>query len=104
MGHTPRGVCSSSYNPMKKEGTIILGIGDDNSVSAQGTSYEGVMTSGYPYPTENPVQPNVVTVRYATISLTSGTTLTVCPRRVHIISLFHHDTLCTVALVFRLME
>lgn len=31
-------------NPMSKEGAIILGIGGDNSVSAQGTFYEGVMT------------------------------------------------------------
>uniref|UniRef100_A0A8H7MY72 Alpha-L-arabinofuranosidase n=1 Tax=Bionectria ochroleuca TaxID=29856 RepID=A0A8H7MY72_BIOOC len=39
---------ASGYNPMSKEGAIILGIGGDNSVSAQGTWYEGVMTSGYP--------------------------------------------------------
>lgn len=34
---------ASGYNPMSKEGAIILGIGGDNSVSAQGTFYEGVM-------------------------------------------------------------
>ena len=38
----------SGYNPMKKEGAIILGIGGDNSNGAAGTFYEGVMTSGYP--------------------------------------------------------
>lgn len=32
--------------PMKKQGSIILGIGGDNSDSAHGTFYEGVMTSG----------------------------------------------------------
>ncbi|MEU8280409.1 arabinofuranosidase catalytic domain-containing protein, partial [Microbispora bryophytorum] len=36
------------YNPMKKEGAILLGIGGDNSNGARGTFYEGVMTSGYP--------------------------------------------------------
>ncbi len=38
----------SGYNPMHKEGAIILGIGGDNSKSSAGTFYEGVMTSGYP--------------------------------------------------------
>ncbi|MET7334951.1 arabinofuranosidase catalytic domain-containing protein [Nonomuraea sp. NPDC005650] len=36
----------ADYNPMKKEGAIILGIGGDNSNSSAGTFYEGVMTSG----------------------------------------------------------
>jgi hypothetical protein len=55
----------SGYNPMKKEGAIILGIGGDNSVSAQGTFYEGVMTSGYPSDaTENAVQANIVAAGY----------------------------------------
>ena len=30
------------YSPMKKQGSIILGIGGDNSCWAQGTFYEGV--------------------------------------------------------------
>ena len=42
------GVRPSGYNPMKKQGAIILGIGGDNSDSSAGTFYEGVMTSGYP--------------------------------------------------------
>ncbi|WP_051367867.1 arabinofuranosidase catalytic domain-containing protein, partial [Hamadaea tsunoensis] len=51
----------SGYNPMKKEGAIILGIGGDNSHGATGTFYEGVMTSGYPTDTtENAVQANIV--------------------------------------------
>ncbi|KAL1878125.1 hypothetical protein VTK73DRAFT_8005 [Phialemonium thermophilum] len=55
------------YNPMKKEGGIILGIGGDNSVSAQGTFYEGVMTSGYPSDaTEDLVQADIVAAGYAT--------------------------------------
>lgn len=68
----------AGYNPMSKEGAIILGIGGDNSVSAQGTFYEGVMTSGYPSDaTENSVQANIVAAKYATTSLTSGPGLTV---------------------------
>ncbi|KAL9050650.1 MAG: hypothetical protein Q9162_006509 [Coniocarpon cinnabarinum] len=66
------------YNPMSKEGAIILGIGGDNSISAQGTFYEGVMTTGYPSDaTEAQVQANVVAARYGTTSLTSGPAMNV---------------------------
>jgi hypothetical protein len=69
---------ATGYNPMHKEGAIILGIGGDNSVGAQGTFYEGVMTSGYPSDaTENSVQSNVVAARYAITSLTSGPAISV---------------------------
>jgi len=55
----------SGYNPMHKEGAIILGIGGDNSKSSAGTFYEGVMTSGYPSDaTENAVQANIVAAGY----------------------------------------
>ncbi|MCU7724301.1 cellulose binding domain-containing protein [Actinoplanes sp. KI2] len=55
----------SGYNPMKKEGAIILGIGGDNSNGAAGTFYEGVMTSGYPSDaTENAVQANITAAGY----------------------------------------
>ncbi|PYI03601.1 alpha-L-arabinofuranosidase B [Aspergillus sclerotiicarbonarius CBS 121057] len=68
----------SGYNPMQKEGSIILGIGGDNSNGAQGTFYEGVMTSGYPSDdTEASVQANIVDAGYAVTSLTSGPALTV---------------------------
>ncbi|PYH43679.1 alpha-L-arabinofuranosidase B [Aspergillus saccharolyticus JOP 1030-1] len=68
----------TGYNPMSKEGAIILGIGGDNSNGAQGTFYEGVMTSGYPSDaTEASVQANIVAAKYATTSLTSGSALTV---------------------------
>jgi non-reducing end alpha-L-arabinofuranosidase len=57
----------SGYNPMRKEGAIILGIGGDNSVGAAGTFYEGVMTSGYPSDaTENSVQANINAAGYST--------------------------------------
>ncbi|ROW08613.1 hypothetical protein VPNG_06201 [Cytospora leucostoma] len=72
------GVRPSGYNPMKKEGALILGIGGDNSNGAQGTFYEGAVTSGYPSDdTEASVQANIVAAKYATTSLTSGTSLTV---------------------------
>ncbi|WP_433176069.1 arabinofuranosidase catalytic domain-containing protein [Actinoallomurus sp. CA-150999] len=55
----------AGYNPMHKEGAIILGIGGDNSKGSAGTFYEGVMTSGYPTDaTENAVQANIVAAGY----------------------------------------
>ncbi|KAI0146851.1 Arabinosidase B [Xylariaceae sp. FL1272] len=67
-----------NYNPMSKEGAILLGIGGDNSNWAQGTFYEGVMTSGFPSDaTENSVQANIVAAKYATTSLTSGPAINV---------------------------
>jgi hypothetical protein len=69
---------ANGYNPMSKEGAIILGIGGDNSNGAQGTFYEGVMTSGYPTDAvENSVQANIVAAKYAVAPLTSGPALTV---------------------------
>ncbi|OJJ45979.1 hypothetical protein ASPZODRAFT_152231 [Penicilliopsis zonata CBS 506.65] len=68
----------SGYTTMYKEGSIILGIGGDNSNSAQGTFYEGVLTSGYPSnATEDSVQANIVAAGYETASLVSGPALTV---------------------------
>ncbi|EME48329.1 glycoside hydrolase family 54 protein [Dothistroma septosporum NZE10] len=64
---------ASGYNPMSKEGAIVLGIGGDNSLGAQGTFYEGVMTAGYPSDaTESSVQANIVAAKYAVTSLMSG--------------------------------
>jgi hypothetical protein len=55
------------YNPMRKEGAIILGTGGDNSIGSAGTFYEGVMTSGYPSDaTENAVQANITAAGYGT--------------------------------------
>jgi Alpha-L-arabinofuranosidase B, catalytic len=55
----------SGYDPMHKEGAIILGIGGDNSKSSAGTFYGGVMTSGYPLDaTENAVQANITAAGY----------------------------------------
>jgi hypothetical protein len=56
---------SGGYNPMRKQGAIILGIGGDNSHGSAGTFYEGVMTSGFPSDSaENAVQANIVAAGY----------------------------------------
>jgi len=56
----------SGYNPMRKQGAIILGTGGDNSRGSDGTFYEGVMTSGYPSDaTEDAVQANIVAAGYS---------------------------------------
>jgi hypothetical protein len=55
----------SGYDPMKKQGAIILGIGGDNSHTGEGTFFEGCMTSGYPTDaTDDAVQANVVAAGY----------------------------------------
>jgi hypothetical protein len=69
------GARPSGYNPMHKEGAIILGTGGDNSITAAGTFYEGVMTSGYPSDaTENAVQANIVAAGYSTSAGGGGST------------------------------
>ncbi|KAF4631117.1 hypothetical protein G7Y89_g7017 [Cudoniella acicularis] len=70
------GVRPNGYNPMKKEGAIILGIGGDNSRNAQGTFYEGAMTSGFPTDaTEDAVQANILAAKYA-VGASQSTLLT----------------------------
>ena len=62
-----------AYDPMSKEGSIVLGIGGDNSHTSQGTFYEGVMTSGYPRSdVEDQVQANIARQRYAPGNRNSG--------------------------------
>jgi hypothetical protein len=61
----------ASYDPMRKQGAIVLGNGGDNSNSSQGTFYEGVMTAGYPADAvDQRVQANIVAARYAVQPLT----------------------------------
>ena len=56
---------SGGYNPMKKQGAIILGIGGDNSNGAQGDFFEGVMTAGDASSTnDDAVQANIVAAGY----------------------------------------
>ena len=59
------GARPSGYNPMKKQGAIILGIGGDNSHTGEGTFFEGCVTSGYATDaTDNAVQANIVAAGY----------------------------------------
>ncbi len=57
----------STYDPMRKQGAILLGNGGDNSNASQGTFYEGAMTAAGTFPsdaTDQLVQANVVSARY----------------------------------------
>jgi len=56
-----------TYDPMRKQGAILLGNGGDNSNGSQGTFYEGAMTAGGTFPTQEinqKVQANVVAAKY----------------------------------------
>jgi hypothetical protein len=70
LGTFYSGVCpNGGYNPMKKEGAILLGIGGDTSDRGRGTFYEGAITSGYPSDaTEDEVQANILAAGHATSS------------------------------------
>jgi hypothetical protein len=55
----------NGFAPMKKQGAIILGIGGDNTNSAAGDFYEGVMTTGAAtLATLDAVQANIVAAGY----------------------------------------
>jgi hypothetical protein len=54
---------NATYDPMRKQGAILLGNGGDNSNGSQGTFYEGAMTAAGTFPTDATdqlVQANVV--------------------------------------------
>jgi hypothetical protein len=56
-----------TYDPMRKQGAILLGNGGDNSIGSQGTFYEGAMTAAGTFPTnatDQLVQANVVAAGY----------------------------------------
>ena len=56
----------ADYNPMRKQGGLVLGTGGDNSDRALGIFYEGAMTSGYASAkTDAAVQANIVAAGYA---------------------------------------
>jgi non-reducing end alpha-L-arabinofuranosidase len=58
---------NATYDPMRKQGAILLGNGGDNSVGSQGTFYEGAMTAAGTFPTDATdqlVQANVVGAGY----------------------------------------
>ena len=59
------GACFRGYNPMRKQGAIILGIGGDHSAWSTGVFFEGCITTGYASnATDDAVQANVVAAGY----------------------------------------
>jgi non-reducing end alpha-L-arabinofuranosidase len=63
----------ATYDPMRKQGAILLGNGGDNSNGSQGTFYEGAMTAAGTFPsdaTDRAVQANIVTAKYDVPMLT----------------------------------
>ena len=63
---------NGTYDPMRKQGAILLGNGGDNSNGSQGTFYEGAMTAGGTFPadsTDQQVQANIVSARYGEATL-----------------------------------
>lgn len=62
----------SSYDPMRKQGAILLGNGGDNSNGSSGTFYEGAMTAAGTFPTletNQAVHANVYAARYDVAAL-----------------------------------
>ena len=62
----------SSYDPMRKQGAILLGNGGDNSNGSAGTFYEAAMTAAGTFPTQElnqAIQANVVAARYREATL-----------------------------------
>ena len=64
---------SSSFCPQRKQGAIILATGGDNSNSAMGKFYEGVMVTGVTTDaTDELVQANIVAVGYKNLADPTG--------------------------------
>ena len=63
----------ATYDPMRKQGAILLGNGGDNSNASQGTFYEGAVTAAGTFPTnatDQLVHANVVAAHYDVARLT----------------------------------
>ena len=66
MADGPR--VNATYDPMRKQGAILLGNGGDNSNGSQGTFYEGALTAAGTIPSDavdQQVQANIVAAGYA---------------------------------------
>jgi non-reducing end alpha-L-arabinofuranosidase len=75
---------NSTYDPMRKQGAILLGNGGDNSNSSQGTFYEGAMTAAGTMPTQELnqlIQANIVAAGYGVpwLSLTPPSAVSAPP-------------------------
>ena len=69
------GRVNATYEPMRKQGAILLGNGGDNSNGSQGTFYEGAMTAAGTFPTnatDQLIQANVVAAGYSTLRTDSA--------------------------------
>jgi hypothetical protein len=69
------GRVDQSYDPMRKQGAILLGNGGDNSNGSQGTFYEGAMTAAGTFPTDATdqlIQANVVAAQYGVTRVNIG--------------------------------
>ena len=59
---------NGTYQPMRKQGAIILGTGGDNSNGGSGNFYEGYMAQGVTSAaTDEAIQANIVAVGYKTL-------------------------------------
>ncbi|MFL6308344.1 MAG: arabinofuranosidase catalytic domain-containing protein, partial [Candidatus Sulfotelmatobacter sp.] len=61
-----------TYDPMRKQGAILLGNGGDNSNASQGTFYEGAVMAAGTFPTnatDQLVQANIVAAGYGVLPL-----------------------------------
>ena len=75
-----------TYDPMRKQGAILLGNGGDNSDGSQGTFYEGAMTAAGTFPsnaTDQLVQANIVAARYDVNPLRLAPASTTTPAESH---------------------
>jgi hypothetical protein len=91
---------NSTYDPMRKQGAILLGNGGDNSNSSQGTFYEGAMTAAGTFPTDATdqlVQANIVAAQYdvSSLRLTPATSTATPPGLQTFAPLSSHDTTLT---------
>jgi hypothetical protein len=71
-----------TYDPMRKQGAILLGNGGDNSDGSQGTFYEGAVTAAGTFPsnaTDQLVQANIVAAKYDVALLTVSPVRTFTP-------------------------
>ncbi|HEY5961208.1 MAG TPA: arabinofuranosidase catalytic domain-containing protein [Polyangiaceae bacterium] len=73
-----KGSLPNGYNPMKKQGAIVLGSGGDcckpdgGANLSEGTFYEGAVVAGYPSDaTEDAVQSNITAAGYGVVALSS---------------------------------
>lgn len=73
-----KGTLPGGYNPMKKQGAIVLGSGGDcckpdgGANLSEGTFYEGAIVAGYPTDaTEDSIQSNIIAAGYGSTELGS---------------------------------